>query len=288
MERIEPSHLRRLSVLLLGCLRPPPGRSRIAIALVYGVLCHALFAIAVVSMIVSMYFGMTKGMGPVPAPWNWIVNALLILQFPLGHSIFLTKRGRGLLSRLAPQPYGATLSTTSYAGLASCQLIALFILWSPSGIIWWQAEGTLFGMICGLYALSWLLLLKASFDAGAEVQSGALGWMSLLQRVRPSFPPMPTNGLFRLIRQPIYLSFALTLWTVPVWTPDQLMLALGLTLYCLVGPRLKEVRFATMFGPEFQSYRRKTPYMIPRFASLGIAVSHRRRKAGGKDGPAGI
>ena len=37
----------------------------------------------------------------------------------------------------------------------------------------------------------------------------------------------------RLIRQPIQVAFALTLWTPPVWTPDQLVLAVSFTAYCL-------------------------------------------------------
>ena len=113
--------------------------------------------------------------------------------------------------------------------------------------------------------MSWCLLIKASFDAGAEVQSGALGWMSLMAKVRPVFPDMPTEGLFRIIRQPIYVAFAMTLWTVPVWTPDQLVLAACYTLYCFFAPRLKERRFETRYGERFSHYREAVPYVIPRF-----------------------
>ena len=60
------------------------------------------------------------------------------------------------------------------------------------------------------------MLMWASFDAGAEVQSGALGWMLLMQKIQPVSPDMSTTGLFRVIRQPIYVAFALTTWTVPV------------------------------------------------------------------------
>ena len=114
------------------------------------------------------------------------------------------------------------------------------------------------------YGASWLILLKASFDAGAEVQSGALGWMSLMARIRPVFPDMPTQGLFRVIRLPIYVAFALTLWTVPVWTPDQLVLAASFTAYCLLAPRLKERRFLARYGDRFATYRSAVPYALPR------------------------
>ena len=253
----------RLIALIGAALSPAPGIGRIAFAIGLGVLCHGLFAVAVLSMIVAMFFGLSESLGQVPWPWALLANLGLIVQFPLAHSVLLTGRGGRVLSRMMPGPYGATLATTTYAIIASAQLLALFALWTPSGIVWWRAEGAAFWAICAAYAASWLLLGKASFDAGAEVQSGALGWMSLLARIRPVFPDMPTLGLFRVIRQPIYLAFALTLWTVPVWTPDQLALAVCFSGYCLLAPRLKERRFAARYGEQFDRYKMAVPYILP-------------------------
>lgn len=263
MNNSSPSPLMRFIDLGLASLRPPPGRKRIALALAYGVLCHAVFALAVLSMIVAMFFGMSMSLGRVPEPFALVANIALIVQFPVVHSLLLTRKGGRILGRLAPYRHGKTLSTTTYAIVASVQLFALFALWTPSGTIWWEASGSAFVLICALYAVSWLLLLWASIDAGAEVQSGALGWMSLMQNIRPVFPDMPTRGLFGIIRQPIYAAFALTTWTVPVWTPDQLLLAIGLTSYCVLAPLLKERRFAQRYGARFADYQEKVPYMIP-------------------------
>ena len=238
-------------------------RARRLLALGWGAACHAIFAVAVAAMIGAMYVGMSRSLGTVPYPWAWAANIALILQFPLAHSLLLTPRWQRLLARLAPA-HGRTLATTTYATVASLQLLALFALWTPTGTIWWQAEGWALWAMTGLYGASWLLLMKASFDAGAEVQSGFLGWSSLWRGRRPVFPPMPETGLFRLIRQPIYVAFALTLWTVPVWTPDQLLLASLLTAYCLLAPRHKERRFARLFGERWRAYRARTPYAIPR------------------------
>ncbi len=256
--------LMRFIKLALSTLRPPPGPTRIATALAYGVACHLLFALAVLSMIVAMFFGMSMSFGRVPEPYAMLANAVLILQFPIVHSLLLTPKGGRILARLAPSRTAKTLSTTTYATVASVQLLALFTLWTPSGPIWWEASGSAFVVTCVLYGLSWVLLLWASIDAGAEVQSGALGWMSLMQNISPVFPDMPTRGLFRIIRQPIYAAFALTTWTVPVWTPDQLFLAIGLTSYCVIAPLLKERRFSKRYGDRFTHYRKKVPYMIPR------------------------
>ena len=130
------------------------------------------------------------------------------------YSIFLSRRSCQFLISLAPFSYGGTLATIKFAKIASVKLATLFIFWTPSVIIWWQADDSLFAALVTLYATSWLLLIGASFHAGAEVQSGKLSWMSLLRHIKPVFPDMPTQGLFNFIKQPIYLTFALTAWTM--------------------------------------------------------------------------
>ena len=237
---------------------------KITVALIWGIICHGTFALAVLSMISAMWYGMSQSLGNVSQPVAWLANLALLLQFVVSHSLLLTRTGRAVLEALAPAGTGRTLATTTYATIASIQLLALFALWTPSGIIWWEASGVVLGLITILYAVSWLLLIKASWDAGAEVQSGLLGWVSLLRGVRPQFPPMPTTGLFRIVRQPIYVSFALTTWCVPTWTPDQLLLATVLTTYCLIGPLAKERRFACMFGDRWAAYRSAHPYWLPK------------------------
>ena len=253
----------RLLSFTFGLCKMPPGSKRILIAFSYGLVCQTLFALAVGVMIFAMFFGMTESLGAVSKPWSYAANLFLLLQFPFLHSILLSKRGSRFLNFLAPSEYEGTLHTTSYTIFASIQLLALFVLWTPSGVVWWRAEGYLFYIICVLYASSWVLLIKASYEAGAEVQSGALGWMSLAQDKNPVFPDMPTRGLFSIIRQPIYVSFALTLWTVPVWTPDQLALAMIFTAYCLFAPKFKEARFEKRYGAKFRAYRARVPYALP-------------------------
>ena len=247
---------KRVSTMKSETLRKP-------IALFYGILCHSLFVVAVGVMIYEMYFGMSRSWGALRSPWNWISNAALLLQFPIVHSLLLSRAGRFVLNRLAPRNFASALSTTNYVIIASIQTFLLFGFWSSSGAIWWQARGALFPVMVLLYASGWLLLVKSMFDAGITLQTGSLGWWSVLRNKPPAYPGLRTGGLFRIIRQPIYASFAITLWTVPTWTPDQLFLASGLTVYCLIGPLFKEARFRRLFGREFEDYRVRHPYWFP-------------------------
>jgi protein-S-isoprenylcysteine O-methyltransferase Ste14 len=237
------------------------GQTRTAIAITYGVGCHAAFGLAVGAMMVAMFYGMSRSLGTLPAPWSFVANGLLLIQFPVLHSWLLSRPGRSVVSRLAPFGLGDRLVTTTYALIASIQVALLFVLWSPSGTIWRQASGLVLVCIGCLYVTAWLLLLKSILDAGFALQVGLLGWWAVAKDAAPKYPPMPTSGLFRICRQPIYVSFALTLWTTPTLTPDQLVVALVLTAYCLIGPLFKEARFKRLFGDRFETYRRKTPYV---------------------------
>lgn len=247
---------------------PPPAATPSlpvkAYAVASGVVCHLSFAAAVLAMILVMLSGMTLSLGRLQAPWSVLADAVLLLQFIAPHSLLLGKRGGGVLKRLAPGRLGGAMATTTYVTVVSLQVLALFVLWTPSGVVWWRATGVLRIALMAADGAAWLMLLKAIVDAGFALQSGLLGWRAVATGRPPRYPPMPTRGLFRSIRQPIYLAFALTTWATPTWTPDQLAVALTLTAYCALGPLLKERRFNGRYGEAFARYRAATPYWLPR------------------------
>ena len=244
------------------------------IAFLYGLLCHVIFTASVVTMLVAMFFGMSQSFGKIPAPYSYFFNLLLLLQFPIVHSFLLSRLGKKYLLCFSPKQYSKTLAPTIFALLASIQLFLLFFCWTPTQILIWEASGISYYLMCMLYSLSWLLLIWASIDAGAELQSGALGWMSLAQNKAPKFPDLPTFGLFKFIRQPIYASFALTTWTTPNWTLDQLLIAMVFTIYCVIAPKFKEKRFEKRFGKKFTAYKSQVPYMVPSL-SVKKQTSHK-------------
>ncbi len=222
-----------------------------------------MFFAGITTMIAMMYFGMSRSGGRLSPPWSLLANGMLLAQFAVLHSFLLSKGGRTVLARLAPAGFGRDLASTTYVAIASTQTLLLFAGWSPSGIVWWQAEGAALVVLTALYAASWLLLGKAMMDAGLALQAGWLGWLAVFRGTKPVYPPMPESGLFRIVRQPIYVAFALTLWTVPTWTPDQLAVAVSLTAYCVAGPLLKESRFADIHGERFARYQARVPFWLP-------------------------
>lgn len=240
---------------------------RFAAALVMALGCHGLFLLAVGSMGFMLATGLQHGLGRLPGPYGLGADAVLLLQFPLLHSWLLTRRGRQVLVRLSPVGFGRELVPTTYVALASLQLLLAFWLWTPSGVVW--ARPGEFGAAAAVWPWlafggAWLFLGKALFDAGLGLQSGAIGWWAVLRGQAVRYPDLPTRGLFARCRQPIYLGFALVLWTAPVWSLDWLLLAIVWTIYCIVGPRFKEARFGAVFGARFAKYQAVVPYFLPK------------------------
>jgi protein-S-isoprenylcysteine O-methyltransferase Ste14 len=249
------------------------------LALFWALVCHGSFSIAVALMALGLYDGLQHGIGRLSGASAWVANGLLLAQFPLLHSYLLTRRGSRLLelcTASAPKPARATLAPTIFATVAALQILAVFLLWSPTGVVLFELHGAGRGLSSATFAASWIFLLKALADAGLNLQTGSIGWRALWNGNAPRFPDMPTRGLFAACRQPIYLGFALLLWTGPVLSADRLFLAAPWTAYCLLGPRLKETRFGERYGARFRLYQERTPYFLP----LGRRARARAVEAG--------
>jgi protein-S-isoprenylcysteine O-methyltransferase Ste14 len=246
-------------------------RSQRVVAALYGLACHTAFAAGVSAMVVGIYSGMRLGHGGVRGSPASLVDVGLLAQFAIVHSVLLSERGRTLLSRLAPLGLGAALRTTTFALVSSLQLALTFVAWAPLGEVWWEPHGPLRVAFTSAYAVSWLLLLKTMADAGLGVQTGHLGWTAVVRGEAPRYGDFPARGTFRHVRQPIYVAFALILWTGPVWTPDHLLVAVGWTAYCLLGPLFKERRYLGFYGVRFERYRRLVPYWCPRLRPVDVS-----------------
>ena len=233
------------------------------LAIFYGLVCHGSFLIAGAVMFSTILTGFQFSVGALEGFSAVAINFLLLIQFPIGHSFLLSNRGMRVLEFFAPKSFAKTLRTTIYATIASMQLILLFSLWNFSGVFIWQIESPANIVMIMLNLLSWALLSISSIQAGYKVQTGSLGWTSVYQGKEPIFPEMPTRGMFSIIRQPIYLSFSLVLWTSPQMSVDLFIVAVAYSLYCYFGPMFKEKRFFRIYGNQFTEYRERVPYYLP-------------------------
>lgn len=236
-----------------------------------GIACHLAFTAAVGMMMWKLYRGLHGGPDfPLPLALGW--NLLLILQFPLFHSLLLTPAGGRILSLITLGSIGTELRSTTFALIASLQLLLSFLFWAPLGPVWIEFQGFAKGISTVVYASSWGLLLKSMSDAGLGVQMGYLGWWAVFRNRKPLYKPFEERGTLRMSRHPMYLAYTMILWTGPVWSIDHIILAGCWSSYCVLAPLHKEYRYRKRYGAPFLEYQKRVPYFLPR-----LITSHKSK-----------
>ncbi len=236
------------------------------LVLVYGLCTHLAFLCAVGLMCFSLHGGLSGDLNSSGATFSlsrYLWDLVLLLQFPIIHSLLLTKQGQSILALRHSSKTMSYLTTTTFALASSLQLILVFSLWQPTGVMVWEPSRAVRQLFDIGYILSWLLLGKSMWDSDITLQTGVKGWLSVFKGGKPVYQRFPSRGMYRLCRQPIYLSFILILITGPHWTLDRISVALIWGGYCIVGAMMKERRFLAIFGSDFLSYREQVPFMFP-------------------------
>ena len=233
----------------------------------YGLLTLLLFGLAVVLMNFRIYFGLDRNLFEFHLQHPLILDLLLLLQFPLFHSLLLGPSRKFLFFWSQNQTL-KKLSTTTYVFIASIQLLIVFLFWQFIGPTYLEPTGQLYWLFSLAFIFSNFYLAKAMYDAGLGVQLGYAGWIAAATNSKVKYPEMPQKGSFKYCRQPIYLAFFLILWLSPFWTFDKIFLALPWSLYCIFGPLLKEKRFGKIYGDKFNLYKKRVSYFIPSLNGL--------------------
>lgn len=85
-------------------------------------------------------------------------------------------------------------------------------------------------------------------------------------------PRLVTSGCYRIVRHPLYLFSMLFLLSNPVVTTRWLILTLFSFTYFIIGALVEERRLLAEFGSEYQQYRQKVPFLIPRTSKIRLSV----------------
>lgn len=117
-----------------------------------------------------------------------------------------------------------------------------------------------------LYLTLIIQLIAGVCFIAALFQNSLLGFSGLasLFSNRPSRAErLTTGGFYRYTRHPLYLFALIMFWLLPVMTWNILALAIGVTVYTLIGSLLEERRLAQQFGQEYIDYKDRTPWLLP-------------------------
>jgi protein-S-isoprenylcysteine O-methyltransferase Ste14 len=77
--------------------------------------------------------------------------------------------------------------------------------------------------------------------------------------------PFKTPGLYKHVRHPLYVSWAIIFWATPVMSVGHLVFAIVTTAYMALAVLLEERDLVGHFGDAYRRYQESTPRYFPRF-----------------------
>lgn len=232
--------------------------------LLFGILSYLVFLGTIaygIGFFGNLFVARTiDGVATVPLGRALIVNIGLIALFAVQHSGMARPRFKQWMWN-----YVDPAAVRSVYVLMSCMvLIALMVLWQPMGGVVWSVQSLIARrFITALYFLGWALMIRATFLLDHYEMFGLRQvWCHFHGGRRCNEPSFGTPGAYRYMRHPIYAGWLIVMWASPVMTTAHLVLAVGLTIYVLLGIQLEE-RDLERRLPYYEQYRRKVPMLLP-------------------------
>ena len=75
--------------------------------------------------------------------------------------------------------------------------------------------------------------------------------------------PFRTPYLYRYVRNPLYLAWALAFWATPTMTLGHLLFSASLTVYMVLAARVEERDLVQYFGRHYREYQNAVPMFLP-------------------------
>ena len=184
------------------------------------------------------------GGGNWPATVAFIIDIELIGLFALQHIAMTQSAFKKALHRLV----SPVIANSLYL-LCSCMALALLIAaWQPLPAVVWQAsDPRIASALQSLSLFGWMAVLYAAFLTNyvelfrlKQASLRVVGWTAAATNEAPK--------LYRFVRHPLYLGFALAFWSAPTMTAGHFLLASAATLYACFGIWREEREIAVRFA----------------------------------------
>jgi protein-S-isoprenylcysteine O-methyltransferase Ste14 len=202
-------------------------------------------------------------------PWTsaLAIDAGLLSLFAVQHSVMARKGFKRIITRVIP--HAAERST--YVAASSIALALLFYCWQPLGGTIWSIQSAPGQFIMYFaYSFGWALVLLATFVINHFDLFGLRQVWRELQGQRQEGLRFAVPLLYSIVRHPLYVGWLFVFWSTPEMTVTHLFFAVMTTGYILVAIQFEE-RDLQHDHPEYVTYRKQVPMLIPRLTRRGRA-----------------
>jgi protein-S-isoprenylcysteine O-methyltransferase Ste14 len=232
--------------------------------LFYGLVAYAAFFVVFVyfiGFVMDLFVPVSVDRGPVSGIlFASLVNLGLIAAFAVQHTIMARAGFKRWITRYIPE----AAERSTFVLLASLILGALCLFWQPIPAIVWQVESppgaAVLWAICGA---GWLLLFVSSYMIDHYDLFGLRQvWAQFIEKP-PAKAAFVTRGAYKYVRHPLMLGVLMGVWAIPVMTAGHLLLAVGFTVYILIGVWYEERDLVAQLGERYQAYQKSVPKLMP-------------------------
>jgi protein-S-isoprenylcysteine O-methyltransferase Ste14 len=184
-------------------------------------------------------------------------DVVLFSIFALHHSIFARTGLRNWVQARVSPRYERSI----YVWISSLLFIAVYVWWQPVPGVIWAATGP------AAVALTAIQVVGILLSVGSARRLDVLDLAGVNQGFdRPTSRPagLVSNGVYGLVRHPIYLGWLLLVWPAPVMTGTRLVFAAVSTAYLVAAVPLEERALRRLFGSQYDAYARRVRWkMLP-------------------------
>jgi protein-S-isoprenylcysteine O-methyltransferase Ste14 len=200
-----------------------------------------------------------------------VVDLALIALFGLQHSVMARPGFKNAWTRIVPKP----LERSVYVVAASLVLVLLFAMWRPIPAVLWSVDNAGgAAVLWTLFGLGWLIVLVSTFlISHFELFGLAQAWGHAKGAAEAAPPVLRTPLFYRHVRHPLYSGFFLAFWATPQMSAGHLLLAVGMSIYILIGIAHEERDLISIFGDDYRAYRARTGMLAPRFGRKSGTIS---------------
>lgn len=234
------------------------------VALLYGLVCYALFLVAFgysIGFIGNFVVPKTIDSGiEGPLGQAILINVALLGLFAVQHTIMARPGFKEIWTKVVPK----SVERSTFVLATNLVLFLLFWQWRPMTDVVWSVESSL-GRAT-IWALFWLGLLMVLVTTFIIDHFELFGLKQVWYRFRNEPCPAPVFkkiSLYKLIRHPLLLGFLIAFWAAPLMTQGHLLFSVATTGYIFVGIFFEERDLKKYLGQDYINYRQEVPMILP-------------------------
>jgi protein-S-isoprenylcysteine O-methyltransferase Ste14 len=186
------------------------------------------------------------------------VDVGLFTLFALHHSLLARTGAKRLVTSVLP----LWLERSAYTWVASLLFVLVCVKWRavPGGLYALTDGWRLLGHAAQIAGLT--LTMKPTAALDALDLAGVRQVLNARHATPPRHVPLRTDGVFGIVRHPLYFGWVLVVFGAPTMTGTRFVFAAVSTLYLAIAVPFEERSLTEVFGHAYGDYQRRTRWRI--------------------------